>query len=211
MKLNRTTEFSILRSFTLPMLFTIFMVSAPSVLAQSATPAPEVKVLSIRIEVKKSTQLDIVSIPTNNNLRPTEAYVYRPELGNAPKAGDQYEQYERRKTQNFYAVLRLTNNGAKPIKSVDWEYTDPHFKGDKIVSSRQTSSKLKIGSGETVALSKKLFDGHNCGRMSGSILGTEATGQSCGRKNRKTTGMHPMEARLLKITYEDGTVWKAQP
>jgi hypothetical protein len=211
MKLNRTPEFSILRSFTLSILFTYFMVSVPDVLAQSATPAPEVKLLSIRIEQKVSTRLDIVTIPTNNIHRPTEAFVYRPEIANAPKAGDQYEQYERRKTQHIYAVLRLTNYGAKPIKSVDWEYTDPHFKGDKIVSSRQTSSRMKIGSGETVALSKKLFDEHSCWRMSGSILGTQATGKSCGRKNTKTTGMHPVEARLLKITYEDGTVWKAQP
>lgn len=200
-----------LRGFALSMLVTFFMASVPSVLAQSPTPAPDVKGLSIRLEVRHSTQLDVVSLPANNNLRPTEAYVYRPEIGKAPMAGDQYEQYERRKIRNLYAVLRLTNNGAKIIKSVDWEYTDPHFKGDKIVSSRQTSSKLKIGSGETVALSKKLFDDHNCGRMSGSILGTEATGQSCGRKKRKTTGMHPVEARLLKITYEDGTVWKARP
>jgi hypothetical protein len=211
MKLNRRRGISIPQSFTLSMFITFLLLAVPSGLAQSPTPAPEVKLLSIRIESKASTRLEIVSIPSNNNLRPTEAYVYRPEISKAPMAGNQYEQYERRPVQTKYVVLRVTNEGARTIKSIDWEYTSPHFKGDKIIFNRQTTSKLKIGNGQTAALSKKLTDEHNCWMSSGSILGQQAIGQNCGRKNTKWTGMHPLEARLLKITYEDGTVWNARP
>jgi hypothetical protein len=210
MKLNRFGTIAIPQSLILALLTATFMFFVPSVLAQavSSAPAPDVKLLSIKIEREVSTKLDIESIPTNNNLRPTEAFVYRPELGSAPKAGDQYEQYVRRPVQNMYAVLRLTNESIKTIKSIDWEYTSPHFDGDKIVIYKKTSSHMKIGSGETAALSKKLSDDHNCGTHLNSVLGEQALSTGCGRKTRKWTGTHLVEARLLKITYEDGTVWK---
>jgi hypothetical protein len=210
MRLNRFAAMSLPQSLVFVLLMATFMFFVPSVLAQGTTPvpAPDVKLLSIKIEREVSTKLDIESIPTNNNLRPTESFVYRPELGSAPKVGDQYEQYVRNPIQNMYAVLRLTNESTKTIKSIDWEYTSPHFDGDKIVIYKKTSSHIKIGGGETVALSKKLSDDHNCGMFLNSMMGEQVLNTICGRKNRKSTGSHLIEARLLKVTYEDGTVWK---
>jgi hypothetical protein len=213
MKLNRTPVNSIPQSFTLSMFITILLFSGSSALAQSpaSAPAPDLKVLGIRIESKTSTQLQVERVPVNNQLRPTEAFVYRSELGRAPRAGDQYEYYEKRKIQSHYAVLRVTNAGTKTIKSVDWEYTNPRFKGDKVVVYRKATSRVKIGSGETVTMPEQLPYEKDCGMTGGHTFGQQMVGKSCGRRNRKWTGNYPVEAKLLKITYEDGTVWKAQP
>jgi hypothetical protein len=211
MRLNRLQAILLSRGLAVAMLLTLFGFSGSTILAQSPAPAPELKILSVRVETKDSTQLEIVPISTNNNLRPTEPFVYRPELGNAPMAGGRYEQFERRPTRTLYATIRVINQGARPIKSVDWEYTSPHFEGDKIVIHRQTSSGVRIGSGETAILRKKLSDKYKCRMVSGSIFGQQTLGESCGRKHSRWTGSHVVEARLLKITYQDGTVWKARP
>jgi hypothetical protein len=210
MRLNRFAAMSLPQRLVFVLLMATSMFFVPSVLAQGTTqvPAPELKLLSIKVERKASTKLDIQSIPSNNNLRPTETFVYRPELGNAPKAGDQYAQYVRTPVQADYAVLNLTNESAKTIKSIDWEYTSPHFKGDKIIIYEKTSSQMKIGSGQTAALSKKLPSDGYCRMRVGAMFGQQTLSRICGQKNQKSTGWHLVEARLLKITYEDGTVWK---
>jgi hypothetical protein len=211
MRLNRLQTILLPRGLASAMLLTLFGFSGSSSMAQSPAPAPELKIVSVKVESRESTRLDIVSVSTDNNLRPTEPFVYRPELGGAPMAGGRYEQYERIPTRTLYAVIRVTNQGARPIKSVDWEYTSPHFEGDKIVIHRQTSSGVKIGGGETAFLRKKLSRKHDCHLVTGAIFGQQTLGESCGRKHSRWTGSHVVEARLLKITYEDGTVWKAQP
>jgi hypothetical protein len=210
MRLNRFNAMSIPQNLVLALLIATFMVFAPSVLAQNANPSPdpELKLHSIKIEVRASIKIDVESIPSNNNLRPTEVFAYRPEFGNAPKAGDQYSQYIRRPARNLYAVLRLTNESAKTIKSIDWEYTSPHYKGNKLVLYQQASTHMKIGSGQMATLSKKLPQENKCGIHFGVIFGQQTLGKGCGWQDKKWTGMHLVEARLLKITYEDGTVWK---
>jgi hypothetical protein len=210
MKLNRFGTIAIPQSLTFALLTVTFMLFTPSVLAQNVNlaPAPELKLHSIKIEVRASTKLSVESIPSNNNLHPTEIFAYRSELGNAPKAGDQFAQYVSRPARNLYAVLRLTNESAKTIKSIDWEYTSPHYKGNKLVVYQQTSTQMKIGSGQMAALSKKLPEENHCGIHLGVMFGQQTLGKGCGWEDKKWTGMHVVEARLLKITYEDGTVWK---
>ncbi len=213
MKLKRLGTISIPQSVALSILVTIFMVSANSVMAQNAKPATasDLKVFSFGIERKTSTQLDVIPIPTNNNLRPTEVHAYRSEIGAAPKAGDEYGRYERRQTVTLYAVLRVTNASAKTIKSIDWEYTNPHFKGDQVIVYRKISSRKKIASGQNATLSKKIADEYPCHTSLGSMFGNQSLRQSCRRKTRQMTPIYPVEVKLLQIKYEDGTVWKARP
>lgn len=210
MKLNQLKSVSIPQCLAFVLLVVTSMFFAPSALAQNPTPTPDpgLKLLRVKVEVNKSTKLDIESIPSNTYVPSTEAFAYRPELRNAPKTGDQYEQYVRRPSRNLYTVLSVTNEGTKAVKSIEWEYTSPHFDGDKIVIYKKTTSHMKIGSGETVALRKKLSDEYNCGLHLGSMMGEQALNATCRGKARKSTGMHLVEAKLLKITYEDGTVWK---
>lgn len=210
MKLNQFEAVSPSQCTVLALLTVTLMFFAPSVKAQNVTsvPAPELKLISVKVEMEKSTRLDVESVSTNNNVRPTETFVYRPELGNAPQAGAQYEQYVRSPIRNMYTVLRMTNEGTKAIKSIDWEYTSPHFDGGKIVKYKKTTSHMKLGSGESATLRKKLSEEQDCSMFLNYLMGEQALNTSCGRKHSKSTGLHLIEARLLKVTYEDGTVWK---
>jgi hypothetical protein len=214
MKRNLLSSISILQSLVLAIAITVIFFSATSVFAQSAkpAPAPDLKVVNFGIERKSSTKLEIESVPANNHhLRSTEIFTYRSELGNEPRVGNQYEQYNLRPIKAMFALLQVTNESAKTITSIEWEYTYPHFKGDKVISHLKTTSRLKIGSGQNATLSKQLPYEPDCGMIYVMAGGQQAIGKTCGRKTRKSTGVYPVEMRLLQIKYEDGTVWKAQP
>jgi hypothetical protein len=214
MKCNLLSSISILQNLVLAIAITVILFAGASVLAQSAkpAPAPDLKIVNFGIERKSSTKLEIESVPTNNHhLRSTEIFTYRSELGNEPRVGNQYEQYKLRPIKSMFAVLQVTNESAKAIKSIDWEYTYPHFKGDKVISHLKTTSRLKIGSGQTATLSKQLPYEPGCGMIYVIARGQQAIGKSCGRKTRKETGVYPVEMRLRQIKYDDGTVWKARP
>jgi hypothetical protein len=214
MKRNLLTSISILPSLVLSILFTVTLLSGTTVFAQSAkpAPAPDLKVIRFGIERKSSTKLEIESVPAkNHHLRSTEIFTYRSELGNEPRAGNQYEQFNMRPIKSMFALLQVTNESAKTITSIEWEYTYPHFKGDKVISHLKTTSRLKIGSGQNATLSKQLPYEPDCGMIYVMARGQQAIGKTCGRKIRKETGVYPVEMRLRQINYEDGTVWKAQP
>jgi hypothetical protein len=213
MKRKRPGAISIPERLALSILLTIVMFSGASVFAQSPNPAPapDLKIISFGIERKSSTRLEVESVPTSNNLRPPDIFVYRPELRGEPKAVGDYEQYKMRPVQAMFFVLEVLNEGAKTIQSIEWEYTYPHFKGDKVISHLKTTSRLKIGSGKNATLSKQLPYEPDCGMTYIMARGHQAIGKDCGRKTRRSTGVHPVEVKLLKINYEDGTVWKARP
>ncbi len=213
MKHNLFSSISMLQSLVLSILITVILFSSTSVMAQNAKPATasDLKVVSFGIEGKTSTRLEVEAVPTNNNLRPTDIFIYRPELGGEPRAGNQYNQYKMQSTKAMFAVLRVTNESVKTIKSIEWEYTNPHFKGDKVISHLKITSRQKIGSGQNATLSKELPYEPDCAKVHVVTRGYQTIGKDCGRKIKKRTGMYPVEVRLLQIKYEDGTVWKAQP
>lgn len=109
-----------------------------------------------------------------------------------------------------FAVLEVRNESAKTIKSVDWEFTYPHFKGDKEVLYYQANSRLKIPPGRMATLARELprddcRETHRISREGRWIR------RVCGRTNPKHTGMYPVEVRINRVKYTDGSVWQAAP
>lgn len=172
---------------------------------------PELRVLGFSFEGKTITRLEAERIERGSGLTPTELFTYRAELGGAPDARYERYQYQRKQEQVKYAVLRVTNESSKTIKTIDWEFTYPHFKGDKEIPFLKTQTNLAIEKGRTATLSTRLPSENDCGLVWVVQKGQAAMGRNCGRQTKRMTGIYPIEVRLVEISYQDGTVWKAQP
>jgi hypothetical protein len=58
--------------------------------------------------------------------------------------------------------LKIKNEGTKKINSIVWEFTDPHFKGDKEIVFTEVKTKLNLAAGETGVLSKRVSSHWPC-------------------------------------------------
>ena len=136
--------------------------------------------------------------------------IYGAEYGGEPGKNRQYYQYEKREEKSRYATLRLKNEDTKTIESIVWEFTDPHFKGDKEIGYTEKKSKMKIVSGQGAVLSERIPEHSDCMNQIAFIQGVQSMARTCGRENRKTTNSYLIEAKIKQVNYEDGTVWKMQ-
>ena len=175
----------------------------------SASNASGLKLTSFNFEPKSSSRLEVVPVQTNGGTLPTTTANYGAEYGSAPTRNSQYYQYEKRTEVTHYATLRVKSEGAKAIKSVVWEYTNPHFKGDKEIVYTETTTKLKIASGQAAVLVARVPDYRDCGMPMRYEGGAMSVARVCGRETRKSTSYYRLEAKVKQINYEDGSVWKA--
>lgn len=211
MRLSTCT--SITKMITLLLMLALIAIS--NVIAQTPTQGTkskpsDLKILSFGYEPKSSTRLEEVQVSTNPALYPTGTEPYSAQFGGSPRKGDQYLQYVRQQSQNQYAVLRVRNDSQLTIKSIEWEFTHPRFKGEKEIVFRQTTSRLKIPAGQTAVLSQLVPDDRCQTRMSAQG-GAMFLSRTCGRTNPRTTSFYPLEARIKKVTYTNGTSWESQP
>lgn len=169
-----------------------------------------VKVLSFGATSKKTSQLELTEVPNNPAVIPTAPSNYGAEYSKEPMRNSQYYHYEKRNVSVPYMTAWVKNDSGKTIKSIVWEYTDPHFQGDKEIAYTEATTKLPIAAGRTATLSTKIPEHKDCGNIVMMKDGETYTGRTCGRGTRKSTQIYPLTVKVKQITYEDGTVWKAQ-
>lgn len=179
-------------------------------IAAPQTPVPSgLKILGFSFTPKSTSRLEEVELPNNPAVRPTDIANLGAEYRSEPTNNSRYFRYEKRTEQLRYATLRVKNDGAKAIKAVLWEFTDPHFKGDKEIATSEAKTKMNIPAGQSAVLSQRVPDHRDCGTATRIANGTWALAGSCGRTNRKMTNYYPVEARLKKVLYADGSQWTA--
>ena len=124
--------------------------------------------------------------------------IYGAEYGGEPGKNRQYYQYEKREEKSRYATLRLKNEDTKTIESIVWEFTDPHFKGDKEIGYTEKKSKMKIVSGQGAVLSERIPEHSDCMNQIAFIQGVQSMARTCGRENPKTTNSYPLKRKLSR-------------
>ncbi len=169
-----------------------------------------VKVLSFGLSPKKSSQLELTAVPNNTAVIPTATSNYGAEYGKEPTRNSQYFQYEKRSMTVPYMTVWMKNEGEKTINSIVWEYTDPHFKGDKEIVFSEAKTKLQIAAGRTATLSTRVPEHKDCMNSMVMTNGESSMSRTCGRETRKQTNTYPVTVKIKQVNYEDGTVWKAQ-
>lgn len=171
--------------------------------------ASGLKITEFSFQPKSSSRLELVAV-NEPSPRTTYTPAYGAEYGAAPTNNSQYYQYEKHTETIRYATLRVKNEGAKTIKSVVWEFTDPHFKGEKEVGYSEAKTKMNIPAGQSAVLVQRVPEHRYCGQAGVSTSGSYAVAGSCGRSNRKMTSYYPVKAKLKQVIYADGSVWAAQ-
>lgn len=106
------------------------------------------------------------------------------------------------------ATFQIKNEGTKKIKSIVWEFTDPHFKGDKEIGFTEVKTKLNLAAGENGKLSKRISSHWPCRTQIDRTSQQQLISRTCGRENPKTTKSYPADARIMQVNFEDGTMWK---
>lgn len=106
------------------------------------------------------------------------------------------------------ASFQIKNEGTKKINSIVWEFTDPHFKGDKEIGFTEVKTKLNLAAGETGILSKRVSSHWPCRTHIDRTKKHQPILRTCGRGNPKTTKSYPADARIKQVNFEDGTMWK---
>lgn len=188
----------------------IVVALASFAMAAAQTPAPSgVKILGFSFTPKTASHLEEVELPNSPAVRPTDIANLGAEYRSEPTNNSRYFRYEKRTEQLRYATLRVKNEGTKAIKAVVWEFTDPHFKGDKELATSEAKTKMSIPAGQSAVLSQRVPDHRDCGTATRIANGTWALAGSCGRTNRRLTNYYPVEAKLKKVLYADGSTWTA--
>jgi hypothetical protein len=108
------------------------------------------------------------------------------------------------------ASFQIKNEGTKKINSIVWEFTDPHFKGDKEIVFTEVKTKLNLAAGETGVLSKRVSSHWPCLTHIDRTKQEQPISRTCGRGNPRTTKSYPADARIMQVNFEDGTMWKMQ-
>lgn len=188
----------------------VAIAQTPSSQNSSDAKASGLKITGFNFEPKSTSRLEVVPVqPAGSGMTPTATANMGAEYSSAPTRNSQYYQYEKRTEVTRYATLRVKNEGTKAIKSVVWEYTDPHFKGDKELVYSAATTKLKIAPGQAAALATRVSDYRDCGMPMRFEGGVVSVARVCGRQTRKTTSYYRLEAKVKQVNYEDGSVWKA--
>ncbi len=148
---------------------------------------------------------------------PGGEYPYRPEFGTEPRPGTDYQDYyapdrhqvdpaRRPNTVEIktrpVAALMIRNESGKTIKSVEWEFTYPDVKKGKEVIYCPAVSRLRIPPNETTVLVKP-FPKDKCELRSEMVNGVPYLRRVC---KGKTTGSYPLQTRINRVRYTDGTV-----
>ncbi len=192
------------------LMFVTFAIAAQTSSSQNnSLPASGLKITGFNFATKSASRLELTEVPNNTAIRPTATANYGAEYRSEPTANSQYYQYEKRIEKLRYATLRVKNEGTKAIKSVVWEFTDPHFRGDKETGYSETQTKMNIASGQSAVLVERVPEHRNCSQAMKLALGVYGVAGVCGRPNRKITSYYAVEAKLKKVMYEDGTTWVA--
>ena len=197
-------------SFVIIALVAFTAAAQTSASQNTSQPAAGLKITGFNFQPKSSSRLELVEVPTNPSVRPTYTAALGAEYGREPTNNSRYYQYEKRTETLRYATLRVKNEGTKAIKSVVWEFTDPHFKGDKEIGHSETKTKLQIAGGQSAVLAQRVPDHRDCGMAAAGGQGAYSMARSCGRTNRKMTSYYPVEAKLKQVVYADGSVWNVQ-
>jgi len=100
------------------------------------------------------------------------------------------------------AVLMVRNSSRKTIKSVEWEFTFPRFERGAEVVYHQAVTKIRIPPDETGSLTK-LLKKDKCEIRSDVVNGTPYISRVC---DGKSTGSYPLQMRIMRVKYTDGTV-----
>ncbi len=110
-----------------------------------------------------------------------------------------------------HVLVEVRNDAPKTIRSIDWEFTYPHFEGDLEVVFLEARTGVKIPPGETTRLSHWLpHDGCRIGiRVLDLGRDVQLFGRVCGNRSApRRTGIYRLEARIKRIEYADGTAWR---
>ena len=188
-----------------------FAVIAQTTPSSSKKSEKDLEVKAIRFEfVFKTT-----ATPDLQSMRSTPS-AYRADDGWQPSANQRYREVSKDKFSpnashqigQVIATLQIKNEGTKKIKSIVWEFTDPHFKGDKEIAFTEVKTKLNLATGETGVLSKRVSSHWPCRTQIDRTKQDQPIFRTCGRGNPKTTKSYPAEARIKLVNFEDGTMWK---
>lgn len=179
--------------------------------SQAASSPAGLTTLSFGFGPDVATRLELRQIDQHNrNTIPTEPYAYRAEVRTEPSRNQTYFGYEARQTLAPHAVLRVKNETGKTVASVEWEFNYPRFKRGKEVVAYQVRSRLKIPPGQVGSLADELpQDGCN-GLIDKLTPNGRVIARFCGTP-QKRTGTYPLDLKIKKIKYTDGTVWQATP
>ncbi|MFN7930794.1 MAG: hypothetical protein U0Y68_23290 [Blastocatellia bacterium] len=195
---------------TFTWLSTIAVTLATFAIAAAQTPAPSgLKILGFSFTPKSTSHLEMVELPNNPAIRPTDTANLGAEYRSEPTNDSRYYKYEKREERSRYATVRVKNESAKAIKAIQWEFTDPHFNGDKEIGYSEGQTKMQLAAGQSAVLVQRVPDHPTCGMAMRVTAGAGSMAGNCGRSQRKMTRYYPIEARLKKVFYADGTVWIA--
>ncbi|MBV8859693.1 MAG: hypothetical protein JOZ02_22360 [Acidobacteria bacterium] len=106
---------------------------------------------------------------------------------------------ERSDNQTYYLYeAKVSNNGAKKIRLLVWDYilSEPKTQGE--VGHHQFETKINIGVGQTRSL------------LAWSTLPPAST-VNVAQSDKQVRGQYTERVEIQRVVYEDGTVWEREP